>query len=144
FIYDRSFSLGIYVYKYYQNPYFRNNYGTEAFKEYITAWVLDIITNNDDNSDSYELLVGTNIHVWNMAQIFDKSMYFFDVDNQSEKSKKWNAGFVDQSYKFISKQDAKNADKSRPFFTAARSGHLISDNKYENTYEKIKEYPVFD
>ncbi|MDW2834932.1 MAG2960 family serine endopeptidase lipoprotein [Mesomycoplasma ovipneumoniae] len=144
FIYDRSFSLGVYGYKYFQNPYIWNDYGTHAFKENGTAWVLDRITNNDTNSDSYELLVGTNIHVWNMAQIFDKSMYFFDVNNQSEKSKIWNAGFVDQSYKFISEKDTKNADKSRPFFTAARSEHLISDNKYENTYPKIKEYPVFD
>ncbi len=144
FIYDRSFSIGIYGFKYYQDQFFGDRYGTEAFKEYGTAWVLDRITNNDDNSDSYELLVGTNIHVWNMPQIFDKSMYFFDVDNKSEKSKKWNAGFVNQNYQFISEEDAKKGNKLKPFFTAARSEHLISGNKYENTYPKIKEYPVFD
>ncbi|ENY68832.1 Hypothetical protein, predicted lipoprotein [Metamycoplasma auris 15026] len=97
YIYDRSFMM-----LYYGTEWFRDPFGLQ--KEHLsytsgggTLWVVDRIINpNDEKNDYWELLVATNIHVFSLNKIFDKSLYFFKNENK-EKSSRWKAGFYGPS-----------------------------------------------
>ncbi|ATP59954.1 MAG2960 family serine endopeptidase lipoprotein [Mesomycoplasma dispar] len=139
YIYDRSFTLGIRVYKWHDDPFFSENDGLRGEEESGTAWVLDRIVNEND-TENYELLVATNIHVFNLRRVFDKSLYF-DIDSKNPKSAQWNAGFIDENNHFISEKDVKNK-QSKVYFNAGRLQNPLSENK--NTQNGVKVFPVFD
>ncbi|MBN3534594.1 MAG2960 family serine endopeptidase lipoprotein [Mycoplasma procyoni] len=59
-----------------------------------TAWILDRITNAQNRIDGvYDFIVGTNAHVINFGDFFDKSQFFFDPNESTQKSKDWYGGF---------------------------------------------------
>lgn len=95
YIYDHSFMIKINKIGYERNPYFPDRSGLKTEQEHGTMWVMDRIDNPElEEKGYYELLVATNIHVFGFRKQFDKSLYF-DANDESEKAKKWDAGFYD-------------------------------------------------
>ncbi|WFQ92292.1 MAG2960 family serine endopeptidase lipoprotein [Mycoplasma feriruminatoris] len=67
-----------------------------------TAWVIDRIK-NDNDKENYELLLATNIHVFNLRNTFDKSIFNNKID---DKWTEFPVGFYDG-------KDTKNTDDNR-------------------------------
>ncbi|WFQ89828.1 MAG2960 family serine endopeptidase lipoprotein [Mycoplasma feriruminatoris] len=105
YIHDRSFQLEINVkqwvierdektYEEIKRLNFANASGT--------AWVIDRIK-NDEDKENYELLLATNIHVFNLRNTFDKSIFNNKID---DKWKEFPVGFYDG-------KDTKNTNDNR-------------------------------
>ncbi|AIA29279.1 lipoprotein [Mycoplasmopsis californica] len=92
YIYDRSFMFSWYA-KGWERNFFEKDKGIQNVNENGTMWVVDRVINPEvEKQGFYEFLVATNIHVFSLRKIFDKSLYF-DIDSNNEKSKQWNGGF---------------------------------------------------
>nr|WP_274517373.1 hypothetical protein [Metamycoplasma alkalescens] len=87
YIYDRSFELNINLKQWFDNEDLNSKDRLKKILGFTsgsgTAWVIDRIKNNQDN-DHYELLLATNMHVFNFRNTFDKSLH---VHNKGSKKK---------------------------------------------------------
>nr|WP_274517393.1 DUF31 family protein [Metamycoplasma auris] len=104
-----------------------------------TAWVIDRIK-NDNDKENYELLLGTNMHVFNLRNAFDKTLHydkFWLHDKKNDYSwYQFPPGFYDGS-KNASSEDNRN-DKNKPYFKVNR----IKENKLDlnfGIFEHIKD-----
>ncbi|WP_434323843.1 MAG2960 family serine endopeptidase lipoprotein [Mycoplasma capricolum] len=104
YIYDRSFSLLIAIRKWWQDQYKRQPDTIVNDHKGGTAWVLDRVVNKELEEKGYwELLLATNIHVFSLAEAFDKSLYF-QKDSKKPYAKSWIASFFDYKNGYNSKQ----------------------------------------
>ncbi|XWT81335.1 hypothetical protein V2P32_04810 [Mycoplasma sp. 06067-C1-B144P-99-0482-3] len=95
YIYDRSFSILIWFNKWKRDEFRLKT--DEITKDYKsgTVWVLDRVINKDlEKDDYYELLLATNVHVFSLAEAFDKSIYF-TKDSKHQFADSWKADFFD-------------------------------------------------
>ncbi|WP_427902667.1 MAG2960 family serine endopeptidase lipoprotein [Metamycoplasma alkalescens] len=73
YIYDRSFEI-IFKTKQWEFPHkFSNQFRFTHTQKSGTVWVIDRITNTDP--EYWEFLLATNIHVFNLTNTFDKTIY---------------------------------------------------------------------
>ncbi|MBT1317943.1 DUF31 family protein [Mycoplasmopsis bovis] len=80
----------------------KNISGIFNFPKFLgTAWVIDRIKNNNNNNNHYELLLATNMHVFNLRSTFDKTYHydkFKKYENYKDKDYGWKEfppGFYD-------------------------------------------------
>lgn len=94
FIFERSFMIRAKMWKY--EPFGINGSSGYKFRpkeQSGTAWVIDRIINDElAKKDQYQFLIGTNLHVANLAPFFEKN---HNIPN-TQYNKYWNAGFVNQ------------------------------------------------
>lgn len=124
YIYDRSFSILIWF-----NRWKRDKFGlqedeiTKDFKS-GTVWVLDRVLNKElENKGYYELLLATNIHVFSLAEAFDKSIYF-EKNSKHKFADSWKADFFD----YENVNDSKNAE----FMTTRAKQEELTSNIINN------------
>lgn len=92
YIYDRSFMFSWYAMGW-DRDFFGKDYGVQYKNESGTMWVVDRVINPEAEKEGYyEFLVATNIHVFSLRRIFDKSLYF-SLDSNKPKASQWNGGF---------------------------------------------------
>ena len=92
FIFDRSFMISARLWKYVPMG-FAGSAGYSFKNRNLggTAWIIDQIINDElAKKDQYQFLVGTNLHVANLAPFFEKNHNILN----SSYNQYWNAGFV--------------------------------------------------
>ncbi|WP_347938272.1 lipoprotein [Mycoplasma feriruminatoris] len=124
YIHDRSFSLLVGVNRWWEDPFdLRSGKMIQDFKG-GTMWVLDRVVNKELEDKGYwELLLATNIHVFSLAETFDKSIYF-SKNSTNAKASKWKAGFYDF-------QNQWNSKKAEFMTTRLNQDKLTSNNVTE-------------
>ncbi|WP_434334509.1 lipoprotein [Mycoplasma capricolum subsp. capricolum] len=124
YIYDRSFSLLIAIKKWWQDQYKIQPDTIVNDHKGGTAWVLDRVVNKELEEKGYwELLLATNIHVFSLAEAFDKSLYF-QKDSKKPYAKSWTASFFDYKNGYNSKQ--------AEFMTTRANKTLLDSNVISN------------
>lgn len=92
YIYDRSFMFSWYAMGW-DRDFFEKDKGIQYKNESGTMWVVDRVINHQAEKEGYyEFLVATNIHVFSLRRIFDKSLYF-SADSNKANASQWNGGF---------------------------------------------------
>ncbi|ENY69034.1 Hypothetical protein, predicted lipoprotein [Mycoplasmopsis bovigenitalium 51080] len=92
YIYDRSFMFSWYAMGW-ERDFFEKDKGIQYKNESGTMWVVDRVINPEAEKEGYyEFLVATNIHVFSLRRIFDKSLYF-SLDSNKPNASQWNGGF---------------------------------------------------
>ncbi|WP_427902951.1 MAG2960 family serine endopeptidase lipoprotein [Metamycoplasma alkalescens] len=137
YIYDRSFMM-----LYYGTEWFRDPFRIQ--KEHLghtssggSMWVVDRIINKEaEKQDYWELLVATNIHVFSLNKIFDKSLYFRKNDNNIN-SKWWKAGFYDPNDWDNYWNNLKNRTNAKFMTLRAKDEFLSSNSAYVDKNEAI-------
>ncbi|WP_277870146.1 MAG2960 family serine endopeptidase lipoprotein [Metamycoplasma alkalescens] len=113
FIYDHTFMLKMDFKRWDRNPYTWEDKIVPDFKG-GTMWVVDRIVNDDEkNSDYWDLLFATNIHVFTLNKAFDRSLYFNKDSNHSDKNS-WHeyVKFENNNYNMENRYN----DSSQPMF----------------------------
>lgn len=91
YIFDRTFFIQANFWKFErQNPYDWFNFSLTPKVFGGTMWIIDRINNETLNNDTYEFLVGTNLHVLDFSPFFEKNNRTNRVVN-----KYWDGGFRD-------------------------------------------------
>ncbi|PZW01488.1 MAG2960 family serine endopeptidase lipoprotein [Metamycoplasma auris] len=141
YINDRSIELNVNV-KQWVNDRLNENNPYEVtkrlnFARFLgTAWVIDRIK-NDDDKENYELLLATNMHVFNLRSTFDKTFAYDKFNKNHDYS--WYTyppGFYDGNNTTDS-EDNRNKEP-RPYFKINR----IRENKLDlnfGIFEHIKD-----
>ncbi|WP_102032219.1 MAG2960 family serine endopeptidase lipoprotein [Metamycoplasma canadense] len=137
YIYDRSFTVTKGTVGWKIDPFFSKQNGLKAEINSGTMWVMDRIINPElEKKDQYELLIATNIHVFSLQSVFDKSIYFEKNSNNS-REKEWNAGFWDPIASY-------NVDSSgKIILSNNRSLVNFTGTRGEFTYPTKNNIPVF-
>ncbi|MBG0730638.1 MAG2960 family serine endopeptidase lipoprotein [Mycoplasma sp. 'Moose RK'] len=155
YIYDRSFLIGLNSIRWHRDSFFPRLQGLKAEQNFGTAWVIDrIIDKNQQRQDEFEILVATNIHVWEWQKTFDKTAIFNPILNDS-RANEWNAGFYD--YATLPQTIKKNNEDyavipeqtGNEFFVASRGKNPTPENNQENFVShsdnnKANYYPIFN
>ncbi|EOA07548.1 Hypothetical protein, predicted lipoprotein [Mycoplasma yeatsii 13926] len=140
YIYDRSFTLSIRTKTWDADKDSLGRtigYRLKNLQNSGTFWVLDRVVNDQDEKN-WELLVATNIHVFDLSKTFDKSIFDFGR-NEKEVLKKWNdnlPGFWENS------RDDKS-ERKNIFIKGTRGIDEKLNVDFKTVYTK-KIDPVFD
>ncbi|WP_434335808.1 DUF31 family protein [Mycoplasma capricolum subsp. capricolum] len=107
-----------------------------------TAWIIDRVKNND--KDNYELLLATNIHVFNLRNTFDKSI--FNNKLEDSKWKQFPVGFYDGKDTTSSEDNRKMAiylKANRTEKIDNKNGLVESDVDKEKSIEAFEIYSQY-
>lgn len=118
-----------------------------------TAWVIDRVKTT--NTDYYELLIATNIHVFSLRNTFDKSLHMKDLKDTSfdGRWKEFPPGFYDGKN---ATDTSDNRNKSEYFranrvqesiigddfgiFELSKFKYMNDNNKYVQAFDAYKQY----
>ncbi|PYF42660.1 MAG2960 family serine endopeptidase lipoprotein [Metamycoplasma alkalescens] len=154
YIYDRSFELNINLKQWFDNEDLNSKDRLKKILGFTsgsgTAWVIDRIKNNQDN-DHYELLLATNMHVFNFRNTFDKSLH---VHNKGIKEENWDTykvGFYDgtdatsedtrnQQIHFKTNHTREKLDENFGNFEFSKNKYENNKNDYVDAFEAYSQY----
>nr|WP_307923892.1 hypothetical protein [Mycoplasmopsis bovis] len=142
YIYDHSFSIRIGTVEFRRDEFRLKPDHLSTSQTIGTVWVMDrIISPEAEKDNSYELLLATNMHVFNLRKTFDKSLYF---DNESSKNaNKWYGGFwdIDNFYDSITNIYSK---RQNIYFMGSRGkDDRLSSNISEIAGDQFKDAKLF-
>lgn len=138
YIYDHSFSLRIGTVEFRRDPYRSTPDHLATSQTVGTVWVMDrIISPEAEKDDSYELLLATNVHVFNLRSAFDRSLYF--ESDQSHNVNKWYGGFWDIDNFYDSETDIYRKRQNIYFMGTRAKDDKLSSNTAEISGDQFKE-----
>ncbi|MBT1317406.1 hypothetical protein FCL65_00540 [Mycoplasma bovis] len=142
YIYDHSFSIRIGTVEFRRDDFRLKPDHLTTSQTIGTVWVMDrIISPEAEKDNSYELLLATNMHVFNLRKTFDKSLYF---DNESSiNANRWYGGFWDIENFYDSVTNIYSKRQNIYFMGSRGKDDRLSSNISEIAGDQFKDAKLF-